>query len=201
MKSSLKAALDAGTSPEQIISEGLSRGMDEISRRFDEGEIYLPQVLAASKVMDVAMNLISESISDDTEKYRGVVVMGTVAGDIHEIGKNVCIAMLRGARYKVVDLGPDVSPEEFVKAVNDNSADVVGGSALMTTTLDMQRKMVKERNEDSCKVLMFFGGAPCTKEWVKAIGGDGYSSSGREMVLLINKAMSVSEKEGTDSAV
>lgn len=189
MKVSVQNALSAGIDPETIISEGLSKGMDEISKRFDEGSIYLPQVLAASKVMDAAMEMLSKEINSGSEKYKGVVVMGTVAGDIHEIGKNVCIAMLRGARYKVVDLGPDVSPEEFIKAVKDNSADAVGGSALMTTTLDMQRRMVKEKDEDGCKVLMLFGGAPCTPEWVRSIKGDGYSSSGRDMVLLLDKKM------------
>lgn len=193
MRKSLSQALDAGVSPETIISDGLSKGMDKISQEFDSGDLYLPQVLAASKVMDEAMMLLSDHLNADTERYRGVVVMGTVSGDIHEIGKNVCIAMLRGARYKVVDLGPDVSPEEFIKAVRDNSADAVGGSALMTTTLDMQRKMVHEKEEDGCNVLMLFGGAPCTKEWVESINGDGYSSSGRDMVLLLDKKM---EAEG-----
>ena len=189
MRKSLPQALDAGISPETIISDGLAKGMDKVSQEFDVGDLYLPQVLAASKVMDEAMLLLSDHINTDSERYRGVVVMGTVSGDIHEIGKNVCIAMLRGARYRVVDLGPDVSPEEFIKAVKENSADAVGGSALMTTTLDMQRKMVHEKEENDCNVLMLFGGAPCTEEWVKSIHGDGYSSSGRDMVLLLDKKL------------
>lgn len=195
MKVSLHDLLSAGIDPETIITDGLSKGMDDISRRFDKGEIYLPQVLAASKVMDVAMQTLSKEMSSDSQKYKGVVVMGTVAGDIHEIGKNVCIAMLRGARYKVVDLGPDVSPEEFMKAVKENSADAVGGSALMTTTLEMQRRMVKEKDEDGCKVLMLFGGAPCTPEWVRSIDGDGYSSSGRDMVLLLDKKLGAEQRK------
>ena len=195
MRSSVKKALDAGVSPELILSEGLSKGMDLISKQFDEGSIYLPQVLAASNVMDEAMDMIIDKLNAGGNRYKGVIVMGTVSGDIHQIGKNVCCAMLRGARYKVVDLGPDVSPEDYIKAVKENHADAVGGSALMTTTLEMQKRMVKEKNDEKCNVLMLFGGAPCTEEWVKSINGDGYSSSGRDMVVLVDKVLGKSFKE------
>lgn len=195
MRSSVRDALAAGVSPEEILSEGLSKGMGTISRRFDEGSIYLPQVLAAANVMDEAMEMIVDKMNEGNNQYKGVVVMGTVAGDIHQIGKNVCCAMLRGARYKVIDLGPDVSPEDFIKAVKQNKADVVGGSALMTTTLEMQKRMVHEKNDEKCDVLMLFGGAPCTSEWVKSIQGDGYSASGREMVLLVDKVLKKSSEK------
>lgn len=194
MKASVKNALSAGVSPERIMSEGLSKGMDAISKQFDEGSIYLPQVLAASNVMDEAMGMIISKLNEGSNQYKGVIVMGTVAGDIHQIGKNVCCAMLRGARYKVIDLGPDVSPEDFIRAVRDNKADAVGGSALMTTTLEMQKRMVKEKNDEKCDVLMLFGGAPCTLEWVKSIKGDGYSASGREMVILVDKILEKSSE-------
>ena len=194
MKTSVKKAISAGIPPELILSEGLSKGMDSISKQFDEGSIYLPQVLAASNVMDEAMAMILGKLNDGTNQYKGVIVMGTVAGDIHQIGKNVCCAMLRGARYKVIDLGPDVTPEDFIQAVKDNKADAVGGSALMTTTLEMQKRMVKEKNDEKCNVLMLFGGAPCTAEWVKSIKGDGYSSSGRDMVVLVDKVLDKSDK-------
>ena len=170
MRSSVNTALDAGVSPELILSEGLSKGMDLISKQFDEGSIYLPQVLAASNVMDEAMDMILDKLNAGGNRYKGVIVMGTVSGDIHQIGKNVCCAMLRGARYKVVDLGPDVGPEDFIKAV-------------------------KEKNDEKCNVLMLFGGAPCTEEWVKSINGDGYSSSGRDMVILVDKVLGKSSKE------
>lgn len=187
MKASVKAALDAGVPPEMILSEGLSKGMETISKKFDEGAIYLPQVLAASNVMDEAMNMILDKMDEGTSQYKGIIVMGTVSGDIHQIGKNVCCAMLRGSRYKVIDMGPDVSPEDFIKAAKAYHADIVGGSALMTTTLEMQKRMVREKNDEHCDVMMLFGGAPCTQEWVKSISGDGYSSSGRDMVILVNR--------------
>ena len=118
-----------------------------------------------------------------------IIVMGTVSGDIHDIGKNVCVAMLRGARYKVIDIGNDVSPEDFVRYATENSADAIGASSLMTTTLVAQKKLVETMDEFGCKALKLFGGAPCTEEWVNSIGGDGYSSNGHDMVLLVNKVL------------
>ena len=186
----LQAALSEGVDPETIITESLSKGMDTIGRLFDEGKLFLPQVLLASHTMDECMEILGRKMnSDPSGNHRAVIVMGTVSGDIHDIGKNVCVAMLRGARYKVVDLGNDVSPEAFVKAVTDNSADAVGASSLMTTTLIAQRKLVETMDEFDCRAVKLFGGAPCSEEWVRSIGGDGYSSNGHEMVLLVDRLL------------
>ena len=184
----LVKALTEGVSPESIITDSLSRAMDTIGRRFDDGVLFLPQVLMASKIMDDAMGMLSERMNEGvTGTRRAIVVMGTVSGDIHDIGKNVCVAMLKGARYEVIDLGNDVSPEDFVKAVVNHSADAVGASSLMTTTLISQKNLVRTMEEFGCNALKLFGGAPCSKEWVESIGGDGYSSNGREMVLLVDR--------------
>ena len=186
----LEAALSAGIGPEKIISDGLSKGMDTIGRRFDDGELFLPQVLLASKIMDEAMEILSREMNTDASgHYRAIIVMGTVSGDIHDIGKNVCVAMLRGARYKVIDIGNDVSPEDCVKAISDSSADAVGASSLMTTTLVAQKKLVETMEEFDCRALKLFGGAPCSEEWVKSISGDGYSSNGHDMVLLVDRLL------------
>ena len=186
----LSKALYEGIPPEDIISEALSKGMDTIGRRFDDGDLFLPQILVASKIMDDAMAILSERMNEGiTDRRRAIVVMGTVSGDIHDIGKNVCVAMLRGARYEVIDLGNDVSPEDFVKSVVEHSADAVGASSLMTTTLVSQKNLVKTMKEFGCNALKLFGGAPCSEEWVQSIGGDGYSSSGREMVLLVDRLL------------
>jgi len=186
----LEAALSAGIGPETIISDGLSKGMDTIGRRFDDGELFLPQVLLASKIMDEAMEILSREMNTGNfDHYRAIIVMGTVSGDIHDIGKNVCVAMLKGARYKVIDIGNDVSPEDFVKAISNSSADAVGASSLMTTTLVAQKKLVETMEEFDCRALKLFGGAPCSEEWVKSIGGDGYSSNGHDMVLLVDRML------------
>ncbi len=190
MEKSVDQAMKAGIPAEEIMEKGLGKGMESISKLFDNAKIYLPQVMAASRTVEGALKKLEPILSSDTTMYRGTIVMGSVEGDIHEIGKNVCCAMLRGAGYKVIDLGPDVSPEDFMKAAEENSADIVAGSALMTTTLKMQQRMVKTADEEGSSVMMIFGGAPCSKEWVEKIGGDGYSASGTEIVTLVNSLMS-----------
>ncbi len=189
MKESVEKALDKGIDPKSIVSDGLSKGMDTISERFNNGEIFLPQVLAASNTMDEALAMLGPLMVADKNLYRGTVIMGSVRGDIHEIGKNVCCAMLRGAGYNVIDLGSDVPSDLFLKAAEEHSADVIGGSALMTTTLVAQKYIVEAVKQGKRTVLTVFGGAPCSSEWVDEIGGDGYSASGSEIVALVNRLM------------
>lgn len=186
-----RLAMDEGISPDDAINLGLAKGMDTISRLFDEAKIFLPQILMAAKAMEVALDIIEPYMKKgDDVKLKGVIVMGSVKGDIHEIGKNVCCAMLRGAGFKVIDLGTDVSPYAFEKAIEESNADVVGGSALMTTSLYQQKDMVRVFNEDKLPVITIFGGAPCSEEWVNEIGGDGYSASGSEIVELVRRLLS-----------
>ncbi|MGN0097821.1 MAG: B12-binding domain-containing protein, partial [Candidatus Methanomethylophilaceae archaeon] len=114
-------------------------------------------------------------------------VMGTVEGDIHEIGKNVCCAMLRGAGYNVIDLGPDASAMDFMDAAEEHGAQVVGGSALMTTTLESQREIVETIKEMEVPYKAIFGGAPCSQAWCDEIGADGYSETANEIIGLVDK--------------
>jgi methanogenic corrinoid protein MtbC1 len=118
---------------------------------------------------------------------KGCVVMGTVEGDIHEIGKNVCCAMLRGAGYKVIDAGCDVTAQDFIDAAEENEATVIGGSALMTTTLEAQKELVEYIKELEAPYKAIFGGAPCSKEWCDEIGADGYSETANEIIGLVDK--------------
>lgn len=186
-----RLAMDEGISPDDAINLGLAKGMDTISRLFDEAKIFLPQILMAAKAMEAALDIIEPYMKKgDDVKLKGVIVMGSVKGDIHEIGKNVCCAMLRGAGFKVIDLGTDVLPYAFEKAIEESNADVVGGSALMTTSLYQQKDMVRVFNEDKLPVITIFGGAPCSEEWVNEIGGDGYSASGSEIVELVRRLLS-----------
>lgn len=186
-----RLAMDEGISPDDAINLGLAKGMDTISRLFDEAKIFLPQILMAAKAMEAALDIIEPYMKKGNDvKLKGVIVMGSVKGDIHEIGKNVCCAMLRGAGFKVIDLGTDVSPYAFEKAIEESNADVVGGSALMTTSLYQQKDMVRVFNEDKLPVITIFGGAPCSEEWVNEIGGDGYSASGSEIVELVRRLLS-----------
>ena len=195
MESSVKQALNAKIPFDVIISEGLGKGMETINDMFNEAKIFLPQIMAASKTMQSALMMIEPTLVDDKDIYRGTIIMGSVQGDIHEIGKTVCCAMLRGAGYKVYDLGSDVPPDLFVEEAQKNDADIIGGSALMTTTLVMQKNIVRSVKEQNCTAMMIFGGAPCSQEWVDSIGGDGYSASGSEIVALVRSLM----KEDTDT--
>ena len=187
VQSATQAAIDAKIPVGTIISDGLGKGMEKVGDMFDKAEIYLPQVVAASKTMEVALKLLEPLMQSGEGSLRGTVIMGTVEGDIHEIGKNVCCAMLRGAGYNVIDLGPDASAMDFMDAAEENDAQVVGGSALMTTTLESQREIVETIKEMDAPYKAIFGGAPCSQEWCDEIGADGYSETANEIIELVGK--------------
>ena len=188
-KQTAQQALDAGIDPAEAVEKGLGMGMQVISQLFDETKIYLPQVLAASTAMESALKILEPAMAKGTTLAKGTIVLGTVQGDIHEIGKNVVGAMLRGGGYSVIDLGRDVSPEKFVETARDKKADMVGASALMTTTVTVQKDIVIMLKEENLNVKTIFGGAPCNPEWVESIGGDLYCPSGAEAVALVNQLM------------
>ncbi len=181
-------AMESGISPDEAITKGLAKGMDRVSADFDDAKIFLPQIMMASKAMEAALDII-EPYMDEGVRLKGVIVMGSVKGDIHTIGKNVCCAMLRGAGFKVIDAGGDVDADAFVRMARESHADIVGGSALMTVSLPQQKEMVRVFKEEGLSVFTIFGGAPCSKEWVEEIGGSGYSSSGSEIVGLVRSLM------------
>ena len=180
-------AIDAGLSVAEIIGDGLGKGMEEVGVRFDKAEIFLPQVVAASKTMEAALKILEPLMTAGAGSLKGCVIMGTVEGDIHEIGKNVCCAMLRGAGYRVIDLGPDVSAQDFIDAADENEAQILGGSALMTTTLEAQRELVQAVKEVEGPYKCIFGGAPCSQEWCDEIGADGYSATANEIIGLVDR--------------
>jgi len=185
-----KKAIDENIPIAEIIGDGLGKGMEVVGVRFDKAEIFLPQVVAASKTMEAALKILEPLMSKGDGSMKGTVVMGTVEGDIHEIGKNVCCAMLRGAGYKVIDLGPDASAQDFIDAADENEAQVLGGSALMTTTLEAQRELVEAVKEVEAPYKCIFGGAPCSQEWCDEIGADGYSETANEIIGLVDKLVS-----------
>ena len=180
-------AIDAQIPVSEIIGDGLGKGMEVIGVRFDKAEIFLPQVVAASKTMELALKILEPLMTAGAGSLKGCVVMGTVEGDIHEIGKNVCCAMLRGAGYKVIDLGPDATAQDFIDAADENEAQVLGGSALMTTTLEAQRELVEAVKEVEGPYKCIFGGAPCSQAWCDEIGADGYSETANEIIGLVDR--------------
>jgi trimethylamine corrinoid protein len=185
-----KQAIEQHIDPTEAIVNGLGEGMVAISARFDEAKIFLPQVLAASKAMEAALEEFAPVMQGSPVQTNGTIVIGTVQGDVHEIGRHVVCAFLRGARYNVIDLGRDVPSENFIEAAIKFKADVVGASALMTTTMLGQAQIVeliKEAGLSSVKTI--FGGAPCTQKWVDSIGGDAYCPSGGEVVATVEKLL------------
>lgn len=170
--------LDAGVSPKRILDEGLIAGMSVVGERFKKGEYFVPEVLVAARAMKAAMELLRPLLAASQEvRPIGTVVIGTVRGDLHDIGKNLVAMMLEGAGFQVVDLGVDVTAEKFIAAARENDADIVGMSALLTTTMTYMPEVIKALEAESLRrrVKVIIGGAPVTQEWADQIGADGYA--------------------------
>ncbi|NQW21416.1 MAG: corrinoid protein [Chloroflexi bacterium] len=183
--------LSNGVSPEDIIEKGMIPGMDEIGRRWKDQEIHMPEVLIAARAMKSCMAVVKPLLANFADTSRGSVVIGTVKGDLHDIGKNLVVMMLEGAGYTVYDLGNDVAPEAFVKAAEENAVDIVAMSALLTTTVPMMTETIEalKRAELREKVKVMIGGAPVSDELAKQIGADGYAPDGASAVDVISTLM------------
>jgi 5-methyltetrahydrofolate--homocysteine methyltransferase len=180
--------LGNGVSPEDIIEKGMIPGMDEIGRRWKDQEIHMPEVLIAARAMQSAMAVVKPRLQNASDTSRGSVVIGTVKGDLHDIGKNLVVMMLEGAGYTVHDLGNDVAPEAFVKAAEENNVDIVAMSALLTTTVPMMTETIEALKEAELrsKVKVMIGGAPVSHELAQKIGADGYAPDGASAVDVIS---------------
>jgi 5-methyltetrahydrofolate--homocysteine methyltransferase len=170
-------AIDEGAEPKEIIQKGLIAGMKVVGQRFKDGDMFVPEVMMAAKAMKSGVELVNPLLAEGETSSEGKVVLGTVSGDLHDIGKNLVGMMMESASLDVVDLGVDVAPEEFVAAVKEYEPDVVGMSALLTTTmLEMQNTvelLEEEGLRDSLKIVV--GGAPVTPDFAEEIGADGWS--------------------------
>jgi len=182
-------ALEKGFSANTILDDGLIAGMAIVGVKFRDNIIFVPEVLVAARAMKAGMAHIEPILSESGIEPLGTVIMGTVKGDLHDIGKNLCIMMLRGAGFSVIDLGVDTSPEEFIEAIEDNEANVVGMSALLTTTMPNMGKTIQAFEEvemrDMVKVMV--GGAPLTQEFADDMGADGY---GKDAISCVDLAKS-----------
>jgi len=181
-----RAALAAGIAPRRIISEGLIAGMDVVGRRFRDGEMFVPQVLMSARAMHRALNLVKPLVTAGEAVSAGKVIIGTVKGDLHDIGKNLVAMLLEGAGFEVVNLGVDISPETFVAAARREGAELVAMSALLTTTMLQMRQVVRALEEAGLRqrVRVIVGGAPVTTEFANEIGADGYGLDAAEAVEL-----------------
>jgi 5-methyltetrahydrofolate--homocysteine methyltransferase len=181
-----EAALSQGMDPERVLGEGLIAGMDVVGEEFKAGEVYIPEVLLAAKTMQDAMSVLKPLLVESGVKPRGTVVMGTVRGDLHDIGKNLVAMMLEGAGFEVVDLGNDVPPEKFVEVAEEKGAQVIGMSALLTTTMHAMKDTVDTLMEKGLhgKIKTIVGGAPLTAAFAEEIGATGYGNDAAAAVDL-----------------
>jgi len=176
VKELVEEALGAGIAPVEILNMGLIAGMDVVGRRFRDSEIFLPDVLMAAKAMHTAMDILRPRLTEKDTAGRGTVIIATVQGDLHDIGKNLVAMMMEGAGFKVVDLGVDASPEKFVQAAKDNPGAVVGMSALLTTTMTSMGKTIQALKEAGLNNMTIIGGAPTTQEFADEIGATFYAA-------------------------
>ena len=179
-----KEALDGGSSPQDILEQGLLAGMEVVGKRFKANEMFIPEVLRCAKCMHGAMEILRPLLVEAGVKTAGTFVIGTVKGDLHDIGKNLVGMMFEGAGFKVVDLGIDLEPQEFIDALKEHKATLLGMSALLTTTMPKMGETVNAIKEagirDQVKIMV--GGAPVTAEFAKDIGADAYASNAASAV-------------------
>ena len=169
--------VDEGAKPQEVINKGLISGMNVVGDRFKKGEMYVPEVMMAAKAMHAGMDIVKPMLTEGETSSTGTVVLGTVAGDLHDIGKNLVGMMMESGGMEVVDAGIDVPPEKFAEAVRDNKPQIVGMSALLTTTMlamkDTIEVLKEEGLRDSVKIIV--GGAPVTQDFADEIGADGWA--------------------------
>ncbi len=177
VKQMVQTAVDQGLEPSDIVNKALIVGMGEIGELFKNNEVYVPEVLIAARAMKAGLELLRPLLAEKDVKPLGKVVIGTVKGDLHDIGKNLVAMMLEGAGFEVIDLGIDVDTDKFVNAVKDTKADAVAMSALLTTTMPVMKEIIDAIKlaglRDQVKILV--GGAPVTHEFAAEIGADGYA--------------------------
>ena len=197
-----KQALEDGVSANTIMDDGLIAGMAVVGVKFRDNIIFVPEVLISARAMKAGMAHIEPILSASGIPPVGTVIMGTVKGDLHDIGKNLCIMMLRGSGFVVHDLGVDTKPDEFIEAVVEHDAQIVGMSALLTTTMPNMGRTIQAFEDEGLrdKVKMMVGGAPVTLEFAEDMGADGY---GKDAIACVEKArelIELTEEESADAA-
>jgi 5-methyltetrahydrofolate--homocysteine methyltransferase len=185
-------ALNEGEAAEKVLKGGLIPAMDRIGVRFRNNEIFIPEVLIAARAMHSGMGVLKPILAKSTTSTMTKVIIGTVKGDLHDIGKNLVGMMLEGAGFEVVDLGIDVPPEKFIQGAKESGAQIIGMSALLTTTMMQMQTTVQKIKAEGLKVKTVIGGAPVTAEFAKQIGADGYAPDAASAVSTIKEVMKMS---------
>ncbi|MCP4425694.1 MAG: cobalamin-binding protein [Chloroflexi bacterium] len=188
-----KEGLELGIEPLDILFDALIPALEEVGNLFEEGTFFVPEMLVAAKAMHGAMELLRPLIAETGVKPTGTFVMGTVKGDIHDIGKNLCNVMLEGAGFEVIDLGVNVQEQDFVDAIRKHKPQAVGMSAFLTTTIPMFTPTIQAIEDAGLRddVLIFVGGAPVTQEYCDSVGADGYAPNANALARVLKEMMGI----------
>lgn len=187
VKKFTQAAIDEGIKPLSIINDGLIEGMNIVGPRFRDGEMFVPEVLMCARAMGEGVNMVKSLLVDGELVSKGKIILGTVKGDLHDIGKNLVGMMLESNGYDVFDLGVDIPPEEFIESAKEKGADIIGLSAMLTTTMPAMKETIDSFAEAGMRndVKIIIGGAPITQSYADEIGADGFASDGASAADLI----------------
>jgi trimethylamine corrinoid protein len=181
-----KRALAAGMAPADIMQNGFVKGIQEVGELFESGEMFLPELMMAADAMAGATEVTNAALGSGAATTKGRVVIGTVQGDVHDIGKAIVIAYLKANGYEVTDLGRDVPAATFIAKAKEGNADIIGMSALLTTTMEEQKKVIKVIKEEGLAFKTVVGGAPATQRWADQIGADAYAEDANDGVKKID---------------
>jgi 5-methyltetrahydrofolate--homocysteine methyltransferase len=199
VESRVKQALEYDIDAEAILNQGLIAAMKEVGQRFEAGEFYVPEMLVAARAMQAGLEILKPKLIESGVKATGKIVIGTVQGDLHDIGKNLVAMMLEGSGFEVIDLGTDVAPERFAEAAREYKPDLIGISALLTTTMTNMRKTIEALQDAGVheKVKVIIGGAPVTKAYAEEIGADGYAADASRAAKLAKNLAQGLERTST----
>jgi len=188
-----KAALAANVDPSELLGKYMIPAMDEVGKRFECNEYFVPELLIAARAMKTALQLLTPKLAASGAKAKGRVVIGTVQGDLHDIGKNLVASMLEGGGFEVVDLGVDVPPQKFIEAAKQKEGTIIAMSALLTTTMTQMKTVINALIDGGLrdKVRVMIGGAPITQQYADEIGADGYGDNASSAVALARKLAAV----------
>ncbi|UCE07646.1 MAG: corrinoid protein [bacterium] len=187
----VQQALDSNIAVKDILNQGLIAGMDVVGQKFKNNEFYVPEVLIAARAMKTGMKLLKPRFAESGVEPIAKLALGTVKGDLHDIGKNLVAMMLEGAGFEIIDLGVDVAPEKFSAAIKENNAQVIGMSALLTTTMLNMKSTIEALKNDGIRnsVKVIIGGAPVTQSYADEIGADGYAADAATAVAEVKRLL------------
>lgn len=178
----VKVLLDSGIGAYDIVTEICAPAMSDVGILYQEGEYFIPEILMSAKAFEAAMEILRPLLKKSNVQAEGTIILGVAEGDIHTIGKNLVATMLDAAGFKIIDLGADVPPKNFVEAARENDADIIGVSALMTTSMIGMKDIVESVRAEGIKAKVMIGGGPVTEEYAKKIGADGYGKDAKDAV-------------------